>query len=132
MDKAIAAEVAARWWTDQIRQASRRYIGDKGSPAHKGQPGHLLAVNEQHLSVFEQALRVAIIGRIKDGDWREDNPIWASSIRVIGADYGPDLTLAQAFTAAGISTLLCPTKTYMWIDPDRVHTNSGFEWMPEC
>lgn len=130
MDKATAAEVAAKWWTEEVRLASKRWIGDRGSYAHKGKPGHLIALNEQILAVFEQTLGDAIIERIKDESWREDNPQWASSIRVIGADYGPDLTLAKAFEAAGISTLLCPTKTLMWINPDKVYTNSGFEWVP--
>lgn len=131
MDKKIAAKVAAKWWTEQIRYQAVNFKGDVTSVALRAYAlSQQSPVTEQQLSVFEKALERIIVNDIDDKDWREDNPIWGSYIRTIGSDYGPDKQLDSAFKAANIPTLFCPTKTIMWINPDRVFTDSGFEWIP--
>lgn len=43
-----------------------------------------------------------------------------------GVDYGPDMELSNALQAAGIKSSPFPSKTMMWITPNKVTVSQGY------
>lgn len=43
-----------------------------------------------------------------------------------GVDYGPDMELRNALQAAGIKSSPFPSKTNMWITPEKVSVSQGY------
>lgn len=65
---------------------------------------------------------------LKDCDWDEKNPLWASGHRVIANNYGPGekSPLGIAIRKAEINDLWLPMNTIMWIDPDGIRVAIGY------
>lgn len=117
-----AARAAAEWWAKQVgapvfRQVEARQR-DLGSIFTETALSTLAARNPVPAgaeSVFADELEK----RIEEMFGRTDRVS-------LGVDYGPDLELAEAAKAAGISTARFPIKTHLWAYRDHVTASLGY------
>lgn len=130
MTKTEAAKKGTKWWTDRLREISKQSTGDLLASflvtQAEAEARKLTSSLEEKLSVFQSHLEANLLNMIEESDWREDNPMWGSGLRAVGVDYHPDLELAEAAEKAGISRLLFPVKTMMWLNPDGVKVSLGY------
>ena len=111
MTREIAIKTAAKWWTDKLRQ---RAPHDNGANDPSNRFAMILAdmlatpMSEDQLNKFQQELEKEI-----NASMRNRPGI------VLGCDYDPCCTLADAAHRAGINTANFPYKTAMDIRTDR-------------
>lgn len=131
------AEVAARWWADQMRQPIVHRTGNGDPIAEENDRAINWATSQikrptpEQVNAFEVVLarRVEelIQKHIAEGHWSKSDPRLASGFRVISTDYGPDPVLHDALVEAEIkSSLFLPMKTVMWYGPDGVSVACGY------
>jgi hypothetical protein len=120
-----AAEAAALWWAEQIGAPVFKMVSGHESRREReagdfaGMMQSMLA--SSHPVSDEQGAEFATVLE-KHVDKLLDGARWVS----LGVDYGPDLTLANAAKAAGISSSRFPWKTHMSITRDYVTASLGY------
>ena len=125
-----AATIAARWWTDKLRDKELGSAGDVS-----GDTLVLLTFSkkvckqpsETQLLDFQNILRKNIVDSIVEVDcWHEDDPRRGSGLRIISTSYSPDKALSNSANAVGIEVEIFPTYAITWIDPDGVWVKLGY------
>jgi len=122
---------AADWWASRLR-GDRSWI-DAGDPELTAEIKASVAVERKRTSTEVLAFRNALVPALEAHvvpHWdRAKDPQWASALRTVVVDYGPDPVLADAAESAGISRLKTgelPIKTVMWINPGLVTVREGY------
>ena len=131
------AEVAAKWWTDLLRDndvehdngepmqsAFAQTIRDK-DPRNDGFLG-------ENLSRFEEVLAKKIQEKINSRKtWDYEKPQLGQTL--IKCDYHADSLLQESAEEVGMeisSMTTFPMKTTMWIDPGEVYVSAGYQSDP--
>lgn len=122
---------AADWW-------ARRLAGERGW-LDAGEPELSFGINRtaraapkrtpEEVEAFRVALIDALDGHVTPHWDPAKDAQWASALRAIQVDYGPDPVLAEAAEAAGIRPLEpyeLSVKTVMWINPGLVTVREGY------
>lgn len=116
----IDIKKAVKWWSKQI-QSNKPHDNGDDSPASA--MAMVFAdmgrshVSEEQIRIFETALEKGIKEHLEK--WEYGNPS-------IGTDYNPDLVLASAAEAAGISALNFPFKTDMYFRDGEIWVKEGY------
>jgi hypothetical protein len=121
-------ETAVKWWADQLRTVAQQDKGDAQQSAIATVLAFELGpVAEEQVVRFEVELRKRLSNHLRKS-WRPDDPEWGSYNRALACDYGPETILRHAARDAGIepSCPPFPTKTVMWINPDKVSVACGY------
>jgi hypothetical protein len=114
----VQIEVAAKWWSDQLRTRTKQDNGDNGMAAML-----MLMVSLQEPShadkagVFEAHLIELLDVRLKD-----------QTSCILSTDYAPGGLLNSAAMKAGVPAHCppFPMKTVMWIEADKVSVKHGY------
>jgi hypothetical protein len=125
-DAPTAARAAALWWAEQVgaplfrSTCERDSAADRASGAFAGMMAAVLAdrnpVTDDAGAKFVEILEARVAADL-------DRTTYGVSL---GVDYGPDLELAEAAVAAGLSTSRFPWKTHMWVKADHVTARLGY------
>lgn len=120
-----AAEAAAAWWAQQVGAPVYRIVDERSSPKERRDADFasmamtMLAENHPISDAQGEKFVAALVPVINKLLGRLD---WVS----FGVDYGPDLELANAAEAAGISFSRFPWKTHMSITRNYVTAALGY------
>lgn len=130
MDKEKAATIAAEWWTDQLKNSGGQNVG-VAAPSFLANLAENISREmetslDEKLIIFQRHLEDNLLEMISQTGWKEDDPIRGRALRTVGVDYHPSKELGEAAKKAGISNLLFPVKSMMWIDPDGVRVSLGY------
>jgi hypothetical protein len=118
-------EVAAKWWSNQLRKFPSTNI-------NKEEKSRQDSITEEQIERFRNELEKEIYDMIFNnpfGHWNTDHPNLGRSLRVVIVDRGPDKTLSNALNKANITKMrsfLFPLKTIMWISPKEVKVAEGY------
>ena len=120
-----AARAAAEWWAVQIGAPTFKMVSGKEDRREReagdlaGMMGLMLAsanpVDDEQGKCFVEALTGTLSERLQHTNWVS-----------LGVDYGPDIELANAAAAAGVSTSRFPWKTHMSVTPNYVTAALGY------
>ena len=121
------AEIAAKWWADQLRGIAKLDVGAKpnealGSAAFVAMSTILqiedhAKVQDSQIAKFQSILCEAI-----------DGVLSRRPSLILDVDYGPDQMLGDALRSVectGFAPL--PWKTTMWIGPESVTVSCGYQ-----
>jgi hypothetical protein len=125
-----AATIAAKWWTDVLRNKS---VGSAGNVSDE--TSLLLTLSKKlseqpseiQLLDFQNTLKKNIVNSIRNLEcWYEDNPQRGSGLRIVSTTYSPDITLSNSAIEVGINVSIFPIYVTTWIDPDGVRIREGY------
>ena len=123
---ATAGRAAAEWWAEQIDCPTFKLVPDGDHPdrAHGDFATSMLdVIASRHPVKDGQGERfVAALAPWIDEQLAKDERGGVT----LATDYGPDLELANAATAAGIHLSRFPVKTVMWAKRDHVTAALGY------
>lgn len=134
MDKSQAIIIAARWWANQLRKPPKSSAGVGAgvqSAMFDWAASQVEGPTEAQINNFQAALEVTLTEKLTGCAWDEGRPNWDGASRTVDTNWNPAPCLEAAAQQAGISTLLLPIYTMMWIDPDGVKVRLGYSGQVE-
>ena len=118
-------EIAAKWWTDQLRDVKPSHfnVGD-GLP--KDGDLFLLLAGMQHANRVGPESEEALEACQKKLGEKIKERVERFSDMTLGVDYGPDKLMYDIAMETGIKGANFPLKTMMWISSKKVSVQKGY------
>jgi hypothetical protein len=131
------ARTAAQWWADQLTADGGQQTGDAGQDLSATRArGMVRQPTEEQVEIFRAHVEGAILAMLREdaSGWDDavarGEPRRGAALRAVATDYGPGPLLDDAMKAAGLSRLLLPMKTCMWVNPEQVTVGLGYNAAP--